>query len=123
MNDNPGKSPTGGKQHLAAGRRLYVGNIPYSMDAQRLVEVFAHYGFVAERPQVILDKETQQPKGFGFVELATPQLAEQAVALIDGQMVDGRAMRVAPANERPARTGGVSGGRDTGTHWDRDRGR
>jgi RNA recognition motif-containing protein len=105
------------------GRRLYVGNIPYTMDAQRLVEVFAHYGFVADRPQVILDKETQQPKGFGFVELATPQLAEQAVALIDGQMVDGRVMRVAPANERPARGGGAGRGDGGGTHWDRDRGR
>jgi len=86
-------------------RRLYVGNIPYTMDEDRLVQAFNEYGFKVARPQIVMDRETGRSKGFGFVEVGSEEVAEQACRTMDGARVDGRCIRVAPANERPPRDG------------------
>ena len=89
--------------------KLFVGGLPWAMDNERLKEVFAEYGDVADA-RVILDRETGRSRGFGFVTYANEEGAEKALAL-DGQEVDGRRIRVDRATEKE-RSGG--GGRPGG---------
>ena len=90
------------------GRKLYVGNLAYSVTASDLEKLFEPYGRV-ESAQVIADRDTGQSKGFGFVEMGTDQEAQAAIAGMNGQMVDGRALAVNEA--RPKEGGGGGGGR------------
>lgn len=78
--------------------RLYVGNLPYDMDVQGLVDAFANFGFRVSRPHVVLDRETGRSKGFGFVEVA--ERADEAVAMLNGATVGGRRIKVDHAVER-----------------------
>lgn len=88
--------------------RLYVGNLPYSIDQTGLAAVFSEFGLTALKPQIIMDKVTGRPKGFAFVEMGSREEADRAIAEIDGYRVEGRPIRVSIANERPGRGGGGS---------------
>ncbi len=88
------------------GRRLYVGNLAWTVTDQDLQDVFAEAGKV-ESAQVIMDRATNRSRGFGFVEMANDEAAEAAIKKLNGRDVKGRAIRV---NEAQARSGG--GGRD-----------
>ena len=90
------------------GRKLYVGNLAYSVTASDLEKLFEPYGRV-ESAQVIADRDTGQSKGFGFVEMGTDQEAQAAIAALNGQEVSGRALTVNEA--RPKEGGGGGGGR------------
>ena len=91
------------------GRRLYVGNLAWTVTDQDLEDTFTEAGKV-ENAQVIMDRATNRSRGFGFVEMATDEAADAAVAKLNGREVKGRAIRV---NEAQARTGGGGGaGRD-----------
>lgn len=90
--------------------RLYVGNLPYSIDETGLLAIFSQFGFQASRPQIIMDRETNRPKGFGFVEVASQKDAEAAIAAVSGAKIESRIIRVSIANERPSRSGGGGGG-------------
>ncbi len=92
------------------GKKLYVGNLPYSMTDEALREQFEQAGSV-ESAKVIIDRETNRGKGFGFVEMATDEEAEAAIAQLNGVSVEGRALRVAEAKPMEPRTGGGGGGR------------
>lgn len=81
------------------GKRLYVGNLPYSMTEQELRELFAEHGSV-DAVDVIMDRETGRPRGFAFVEMDN---AEAAIEALNGREIGGRTMRVDEANERPRR--------------------
>jgi RNA recognition motif-containing protein len=89
------------------GRKLYVGNLAYSVNASDLEKLFEPYGRV-ESAQVIADRDTGQSKGFGFVEMGTDQEAQAAIAGLNGQEVSGRALTVNEA--RPKEGGGGRGG-------------
>ena len=89
------------------GRKLYVGNLAYSVTASDLEKLFEPYGRV-ESAQVIADRDTGQSKGFGFVEMGTDQEAQAAIAALNGQEVSGRALTVNEA--RPKEGGGGGGG-------------
>ena len=91
------------------GKRLYVGNLSYSMDSSQLQELFSQYGAV-NSAEVISDRETGRSKGFGFVEMADDQEAEAAIAALNGQENGGRALTVNEARPREERGGGFGGG-------------
>ncbi len=88
------------------GKRLYVGNLSYSVTEADLRDVFAESGQVAE-VKVVLDRETGRPRGFAFVEMETDAEASKAVETLNGRDVQGRAINVSEARER---TGGGGGG-------------
>ena len=86
--------------------KLYVGNLSYQTTDQQLHDLFSEAGNVSSA-QVVTDRYTGQARGFGFVEMATEDEAQQAIAAINGRNVDGRALVV---NESRPREGGGSGG-------------
>ncbi len=88
------------------GRRLYVGNLAWAVTDQDLRDLFSEAGEV-ETAQVIVDRETNRSRGFGFVEMATAETADAAVKKFNGKDLKGRAIRV---NEAQARSGGERGG-------------
>jgi RNA recognition motif-containing protein len=96
------------------GKRLYVGNLAYSLKSQDLEEVFRQVGEVVH-VKVVTDMETGRSKGFAFVEMATDDLGAQAIEQLNGKEVGGRALRVTEANPRPERpAGGFRGPREGG---------
>ncbi|HEU4613399.1 MAG TPA: RNA-binding protein [Kofleriaceae bacterium] len=88
--------------------RLYVGNLPYHATEDLISQRFATCGEVRE-VALMLDRMTGQSRGFCFVEMATPEGAEKAIANLNGQDFEGRSLRVDLAQERP-RGGGGGGG-------------
>lgn len=89
------------------GKKLYVGNLSYSMGDSDLQELFSAFGTVSSA-QVVMDRETGRAKGFGFVEMSTEQEANAAIAGLNGKEVEGRALTVNEA--RPKTEGGGRGG-------------
>jgi RNA recognition motif-containing protein len=91
------------------GKKLYVGNLPFSTTETELRQAFEKHGQV-ESVAVIMDRETGRPRGFAFVEMADASGASAAMQALDGREFGGRALRVNEANERPPRSGGGGGG-------------
>jgi RNA recognition motif-containing protein len=91
------------------GKKLYVGNLPFSAVDENLVEIFSQCGTVASA-KVISDRETGRSKGFGFVEMGTDEEAVAAIAKFNGADFDGRAITVNEARPMEPRTGGFGGG-------------
>ena len=87
--------------------KLYVGNLPFSVNDEQLRGIFASYGEISQL-NLIMDRDTGRPKGFGFITFATQQAAEKALEQ-NGKDLGGRAMRVNIATDKP-RTGGGGGG-------------
>jgi RNA recognition motif-containing protein len=90
------------------GRKLYVGNLPYSATEQSLREAFAASGTV-DSVSVITDRDTGQSKGFAFVEMASDREAQAATQAMNGATLDGRQIKVNEAKPRENKGGG--GGR------------
>ena len=74
-------------------KKLYVGNLSFGVTEGQLQEMFSPYGSV-QLAQLITDRDTGRSKGFGFVEMGSDKEAEAAIAGMNGQMVDGRALTV-----------------------------
>ncbi len=91
------------------GRKLYVGNLPYSATETSLREAFSASGTV-DSVTVITDRDTGQSKGFGFVEMSSNAEAQQAMQALNGTTLDGRQIKV---NEAQPKTSG-GGGRRAG---------
>jgi RNA recognition motif-containing protein len=91
------------------GRKLYVGNLPYSATEQSIREAFSHSGTV-DSVSVISDRDSGQSKGFGFVEMSTDQEAQAATQALNGSMMDGRQIKVNEAKPKTAGGGGRSNG-------------
>ncbi|MBQ7651089.1 MAG: RNA-binding protein [Victivallales bacterium] len=88
------------------GKNLYVGNLSYSIKDDELNSIFAAYGKVTSA-QVIMDRETQRSKGFGFVEMPDDTEALAAIEALNGKEVNGRPLTVNEARPRePRRNGG-----------------
>lgn len=87
--------------------RLYVGNLAFHATEDLLAQQFSQCGEVRS-VSVMLDRATGQSRGFGFVEMSTPEGAEKAIAELNGKPFEGRALRVDVAEER--RPGGGGGG-------------
>ncbi|KAM0930529.1 hypothetical protein ACQ4PT_000901 [Festuca glaucescens] len=82
--------------------RIYVGNLPWQVDDSRLVELFSEHGKVVDA-RVVYDRDTGRSRGFGFVTMASQVELDDAIAALDGQSLEGRALRVNVAEERPPR--------------------
>ena len=92
------------------GKKLYVGNLPYSVGDSELQRLFEAHGSVVSA-QVIMDRDTGRSKGFGFVEMGNDSEAQAAIADMNGKEVDGRSLTVNEARPKPEGGGGRGGGR------------
>lgn len=92
-------------------KRLFVAGLPFSFDDQALGDLFSQYGKV-ESATVIMDRETGRSKGFGFVEMSTPDEAKAAIEKLNNTDVEGRKIVVNVARPREERPQGNFGGRD-----------
>lgn len=90
-------------------KKLYVGNLPFSLNEAALQEMFAAHGDVAS-VALIMDRDTGRPRGFGFVEMSNDADADKAITALNGSEVDGRSIVVNEARERQPRGGGGGGG-------------
>src|SRR5688572_29926303 len=90
-------------------KKLYVGNLSYDVDSSELEQLFGQHGQV-QSAQIINDRDTGRSKGFGFVEMANDQEADAAIAALNGQQHNGRALTVNEARPREDRGGGFGGG-------------
>ena len=94
------------------GKKLYVGNLSYSVSSSELQKLFGQFGNVASA-EVIQDRETGRSKGFGFVEMSTDSEAQAAIAGLHDKDHGGRPLTVneaRPREERPRGGGGGGGG-------------
>ena len=100
------------------GNKLYVGNLPYSVRDDDLLQAFGAFGSV-NSAKVMMERDTGRSKGFGFVEMGTDAEAQSAINGMNGQPLGGRSLVVneaRPMEARPPRTGGggFGGGRREG---------
>ena len=94
------------------GSKLYVGNLSYNTTSSDLEQLFAQHGSVSSA-EVIQDRDTGRSKGFGFVQMGSDDEAQAAIAALNGQQHDGRALTVneaKPREDRPRGGGGGGGG-------------
>ena len=98
------------------GRKIYVGNLPFSASEETLNEMFGQFGTV-DSAKVITDRDTGRSKGFAFVEMSTDEEANEAINALNGKDCGGRAMTVNEAKPQAPREnrGGFGGGR--GARW------
>ena len=87
------------------GRKLYVGNLPYSATETSLREAFSASGTV-DSVSLITDRDTGQSKGFGFVEMSTDAEAQAATQAMNGASLDGRQIKVSEAKPKASGGGG-----------------
>src|SRR5271156_4654488 len=90
------------------GKKLYVGNLTYNVNETDLEALFSQFGTV-QSAQIIIDRDTNRSKGFGFVEMGSDAEAQAAIQGLDGQDHDGRNLTVNEAKPREPRSGGGGG--------------
>ena len=89
------------------GKRLYVGNLPYTISDSELQQLFEQHGSVTSA-QVVMDRDTGRSKGFGFVEMGSDAEAQAAITALHGTEFGGRTLTVNEARPKPE--GGRGGG-------------
>ena len=89
-------------------RKLFVGNLPYSVTSERLQEAFSQFGTVSSS-KVIVDRETGRSRGFAFLEMETDDQGAAAMQAMNGALLDGRSIAVREAVERQPGGGGGGG--------------
>lgn len=106
---------------MAHGARLYVANLSFNTTEESVRELFAQDGRTVVEVKLVTDRDSGQPRGFGFVEMANAQEAQAAIAACDGQALDGRTLKVSEAQERSNGAangrGGGGRGRGGGQRW------
>jgi len=97
-------------------KKIYVGNLPFTATEDEIRELFGQHGEV-QSVNLISDRETGRPRGFGFVEM-DDEAADAAISALDGTMLGGRTLRVNEARPRqPRPRGGFGGGGGGGRNW------
>jgi len=91
------------------GKKLYVGNLTYNVNETELETLFSQFGTV-QSAQIIVDRDTNRSKGFGFVEMDTEAQAQAAISGLHDREHDGRRLTVNEAKPREPRSGGGGGG-------------
>src|ERR1700722_18122571 len=99
-------------------KNIFVGNLSFGATDESVRNLFASHGTV-ERVNIVTDRDTGQPRGFGFVEMSDDAEAGRAIAALNGKDLDGRALNVNEAHPKPA--GGGGGRRSGGGGGNRDR--
>ena len=104
-------------------QKLFVGGLPFATSNDQLRDLFAEVGEVASAT-VVTDRDTGRSRGFGFVEMATMEAAEEAINRLNGRDFEGRRLQVEKAKAspaggggRPARSGGGFGRPGGGSRW------
>ena len=105
-------------------QKLFVGGLPFATSNDQLRDLFAEVGEVASAT-VVTDRDTGRSRGFGFVEMATMEAAEEAINRLNGRDYEGRRLQVEKAKAspagggggRPARSGGGFGRPGGGSRW------
>ena len=90
--------------------KLFVGNLSFNTTENDLQDAFAAHGTVVEA-NLLMDRVTGKPRGFGFITMSTPEEAQKAIDALNGAELDGRALTVNIARPREERPGGGGGGR------------
>jgi len=90
--------------------KLFVGNLSFNTTENDLQDAFAAHGTVVEA-NLMMDRMSGRPRGFGFVTMSTPEEAEKAIQALNGATIDGRALTVNIARPREERPPGGGGGR------------
>jgi cold-inducible RNA-binding protein len=89
--------------------KLFVGNLSFNTTENDLQDAFAAHGTVLEA-NLMMDRMTNRPRGFGFVTMSTAEEAQAAINALNGREIDGRALTVNVAKPREERSGGGGGG-------------
>ncbi len=89
--------------------KLFVGNLSFNTTENDLHDAFAAHGTVVEA-NLMMDRMSGRPRGFGFVTMGTPEEAQKAIEALNGKEIDGRALTVNVARPREERSGGGGGG-------------
>src|ERR1700752_1360707 len=100
--------------------KLFVGNLSFNTTENDLQDAFAAHGTVTEA-NLMMDRTTNRPRGFGFVTMSSAEEAQKAIAALNGKEIDGRALTVNVARPREERSGGGGGRREYGGGGDRNR--
>jgi RNA recognition motif-containing protein len=90
--------------------KLFVGNLSFDITEKDLQDAFAAHGTVTET-NLMMDRTTGRPRGFGFVTMSSPEEAQKAIAALNGSQLGGRALTVNVAKPREERPAGGGGGR------------
>jgi cold-inducible RNA-binding protein len=90
-------------------KNIFVGNLDFNTSEDELRQLFEAYGQV-DRVAIMTDRDTGRSRGFGFVEMASAEDGEKAIAGLNGSQVGGRTLNVNEARPKPERTGGGGGG-------------
>jgi RNA recognition motif-containing protein len=93
-----------------SNNKLFVGNLSFNTTENDLQDLFAAHGSVVEA-NLMMDRTSGRPRGFGFVTMSTPEDAEAAITALNGKNIDGRSLTVNVAKPREERSGGSGGGR------------
>jgi RNA recognition motif-containing protein len=92
-----------------SNNKLFVGNLSFNTTENDLQDTFAAFGTVTEA-NLMMDRVSGRPRGFGFITMSTPEEAQAAIAGLNGKSIDGRELTVNIAKPREERSGGGSGG-------------
>ena len=88
------------------GSRIYVGNLPFSVDADQLRSLCEEGGRQVQDVKIVTDRITGRPRGFAFVDMDSSEEAEAAITALNGRDMGGRTLTVSMAREREPRPGG-----------------
>jgi cold-inducible RNA-binding protein len=101
-------------------KNIFVGNLSFNTNEDELRQAFETYGQV-DRVSIMTDRDTGRSRGFGFVEMASSEDGEKAIAALNGSQVGGRTINVNEARPKAERSGGGGGGggRDRGDRGNR----
>jgi RNA recognition motif-containing protein len=94
-----------------SNNKLFVGNLSFNTTENALQDTFAAHGTVLEA-NLMVDRTTGRPRGFGFVTMSTPEEAQAAIGALNGNALDGRALTVNEARAREERSGSSGGRRE-----------
>lgn len=100
-------------------KNIFVGNLSFGATEQAVRSLFEAYGTV-ERVNIVTDRDSGQPRGFGFVEMSDDAEAQKAIAGLNGRDLEGRTMNVneaRPKTDRPSGGGSRGGGGGYGKRW------
>jgi cold-inducible RNA-binding protein len=97
-------------------KNIFVGNLSFTATEDGVRSMFEAYGPV-DRVSIVTDRDTGQPKGFGFVEMTNDAEAEKAIAELNGTELNGRALTINEARPKTERSGGGGGGGRRNNRW------
>jgi cold-inducible RNA-binding protein len=97
-------------------KNIFVGNLSFTATEDSVRSMFEAYGTV-DRVSIVTDRDTGQPKGFGFVEMTNDAEAEKAISALNGTELNGRALTINEARPKTERAGGGGGGGRRNNRW------